>query len=102
MIKQEREFLEELKSLCKYWANLPTERIMEDIKDETENECRINGFIHSLLVMLRGESSVSDFKYYRLYKGQGKKEIGLNSYLPSLYFDIWREDKGAKNETKKI
>jgi len=101
MTKQEREFLEELKELCKYWANLPTERIMKKL-DETENEYRINGFIHSLLVMLRGESSVSDFRYYRLYKGQGKKEIGLNSYLPSAYFDIWRIDKGVKDETKKV
>ena len=29
-------------------------------------------------------------------KGQGKKEIGLDSYLPSAYFDIWRKDKREK------
>lgn len=92
MNKQEKEFLKELKELCKYWANIPKERIGE-LTDETENEYRINGFIHSLLVMFRGESSLSDFKYYRLYKGKGKKEIGLDNYLPSLYYDIWREDK---------
>lgn len=98
MTKQEREFLEELKVLCEYWANLPTDRVMEGSKHETENECRINGFIHSLLVMLRGESGVSDFKYYRLYKGQGKKELGLDTYLPSAYYDIWRKDRGVKDE----
>lgn len=98
MRKDEKEFLTCLVDLCKYWANIPIDK---ERPTESEIEYRINGFIHSMLVMFIGCSSVNNFKYYRLYKGRSQKELGLEEYFPSRYFDIWKEIREKENKNEK-
>ena len=90
MRKDEKEFLEQLAEYSSYWANLPEDKLYS-LPTENKQETRINGFIHSWLVLLRGDSGANDFTPYRLYRYNSQKEIGENEYLPSRYFQIWEK-----------
>ena len=94
MKKVEEDFLEYLVRKCLYWANMPLDTLEPD-EDETEAEARINGFIHSLLVLLNGDSGFNGFVPYEL-KIDGNI-LGENTYLPREYFNVFSKIKEEKN-----
>ena len=93
MKKTEKEFLSALAGYSMYWANIPVERL-EPASFETIEEARTNGLIHSILVLLRGDSGANDFKPYRIQRG--KSIIGEDEYLPSRYFETFKKVKGVE------
>lgn len=93
-MKNSDKFLNELAQIVRYWVNITN--IPSKLKEnETEKEYIANGIIHSILVLLYGNSSISDFTPYHLYRGKSKVDI-LDEYLASKYYKIY--NKGKDNE----
>lgn len=88
--QEDTVFLKALSTIASYWANI---KISPENLTPTENEIeyRINGVIHSILVLIKGNSAANDFHQYQLF--YGGKEIGEDSYLPSQYFKVWGQRK---------
>ena len=97
MNKKTKIFLKSLAQISHYWAKETIERI-EPADYETENEARINGAIHSILVMFEGDSGANDFKSYDIK--DGKTIIGENECLPSRYFEVFKNYKSIIKEGK--
>ena len=91
-MKNSDKFLNELSQIVRYWVNIAN--VPSDLKENgTEKEYIANGIIHSILVLLYGNSSINDFTPYHLYRGKSKVDI-LDEYLASKYFKIY--NKGEK------
>ena len=91
-MKNSDKFLNELSQIVRYWVNIAN--VPSDLKEnETKKEYIANGIIHSILVLLYGNSSINDFTPYHLYRGKSKVDI-LDEYLASKYFKIY--NKGEK------
>ena len=90
MNKKEEEFLNALAQYVLYWSRLSEDRL-EPSDFENSIEARLNGLVHSILVLLRGDSATNDFKIYDLKLG--RTSIGGNEYLPSRYFEVFKKFK---------
>lgn len=90
MNKKEEEFLNALAQYVLYWSKLPDDKLPIS-SFETLLESRLNGLVHSILVLLRGDSATNDFKIYDLKLG--RTSIGGNEYLPSRYFEVFTKFK---------
>ena len=77
-MKSSDKFLNELAQIVRYWVNITN--VPSELKEnETEKEYIANGIIHSILVLLYGNSSINDFTPYHLYRGKSKVDI-LDEY----------------------
>lgn len=83
--KYAEEFIEQLCTLKDYWLN--------ESRAETSEE-KIDGFIHSLLTMIDGDSGINDFHYIKLLDTVMHKYINNgNVFLHEMYFNIDRRMK---------
>lgn len=78
----EESFIDDIITLRNYWINESRATTKEDVLD---------GFIHSLFVMIDGDSSVNDFHYLKVTDTVAHKVLNPKWLLHELYFPKLKE-----------
>lgn len=76
--KTQANFLNGIRAIRDYWLSLP---------EKTSDEMIVDGVIHSILVMIDGDSSVNDFHSLQIKDSETQERIDCG-YLHDLYFKL--------------
>ena len=73
-MEKDKQFIQNILSIRDYW-----------LKHSTDKEDAVDGFIHSLLVMFDGDSSVNDFHFIQLVDAVEMETINDQYPLHELF-----------------